>query len=160
FRSKRLENILLLETTIDLFEEIDEDYESTDELQDEWNEEDEEIDENIAYTPQDLVGIENELEDLKRYRDLANVIRKNSKAEHLFTALEKGFKELERLGANNKALIFTESRRTQDFLYNTLEERGFQGKVVLFNGMNNDAKSKEIYKSWLNQNKGSDKVYL
>src|SRR5690606_8674013 len=138
--------------------EIDEDYESTDELQDEWNEEDEDIVDSITYSPEDLVGIENELNVLRRYRNLANVIRKNSKDEHLFTALDKVFKELQRLGANNKALIFTESRRTQDFLYNTLEARGFKGKVVLFNGMNNDAKSKQIYTDWLQANKGSDKV--
>ena len=87
--------------------------------------------------------------DLKEYRLLAQHIIKNSKAEHLFTALEKGFTELDRLGANKKALIFTESRRTQDFLYNILETRGYKDKVVLFNGMNNDEKSKSIYKDWI-----------
>lgn len=155
---KRLENILLKESTFDLFDEVDTDYESTDELQDEWDEDEEDDTVDIVYTPEDLVNIENELTDLKRYRDLAQVIRKNSKAEHLFTALDKGFNELEKLGANNKALIFTESRRTQDFLYNTLEARGFKDKVVLFNGMNNDPKSKQIYNDWLQANKGSDKV--
>lgn len=153
----RLENILIRETESDLLEEVDKDYESTDELQDEWDDDEAEV--NLAtYSPEDLIQIENELADLKTYRNLADSIRKNSKAEHLFTALEKGFKELERLGANNKALIFTESRRTQDFLYRTLEDRGFEGRVVLFNGMNNDTKSKEIYKNWLNENKGSDKI--
>src|SRR5690606_40444116 len=104
---KRLENILLKESTFDLFDEVDTDYESTDELQDEWDEDEEDDTVDIVYTPEDLVNIENELADLKRYRDLAQVIRKNSKAEHLFTALDKGFNELEKLGANNKALIFT-----------------------------------------------------
>lgn len=154
----RLESILIKELNSDLLDEIDDDYESTDELQDEWeNDDDDEIVE-IIYTPEDLINIEKELEELKEYRDLAEKIKKNSKAEHLFTALEKGFNELQNLGANKKALIFTESRRTQDFLYKTLEERGFKDKVILFNGMNNDAKSKEIYKNWLQKNKGSDKV--
>lgn len=154
----RLESILIKELNSDLFDEIDDDYESTDELQDEWeNDDDEEIVE-VIYTPEDLINIEKELEELKEYRDLAETIKKNSKAEHLFTALDKGFNELQNLGANKKALIFTESRRTQDFLYKTLEERGFKDKVILFNGMNNDTKSKEIYKNWLQKNKGSDKV--
>ena len=55
-------------------------------------------------------------------------------------------------------MIFTESRRTQDFLYNILEARGYKDKVVLFNGMNNDEKSKIIYKNWLKKHKGTDKV--
>lgn len=156
----RLENILIEQAYVDIFEEVDEDYESTDELQDEWidDEEEDEITSTTFYSPEDLILIQKELNDLKKYKELAHKIGKNSKAEHLFTALDKGFNELDRLGANKKALIFTESRRTQDFLYNTLEARGFKDKVILFNGMNNDAKSKEIYKNWLIENKGSDKI--
>ncbi len=154
----RLESILIKELNSDLFDEIDEDYESTDELQDEWDDDNDDDISDVVYSPEDLVNIQKELDELKQYRNLAEKIQKNSKAEHLFTALDKGFKELENLGANKKALIFTESRRTQDFLYKTLEKRGYKDKVILFNGMNNDAKSKEIYKNWIQKNKGSDKV--
>ena len=153
----KLENILAKHEISDLLLELDEDFETADELEDEWQEEEIPIEE-IVFSEQDIENIKEELRDLKEYRLLAQHIRKNSKAEHLFTALGKGFTELERLGANNKALIFTESRRTQDFLYNILEARGFKDKVVLFNGMNNDEKSKHIYKEWLAKHKGTDKV--
>lgn len=106
----------------------------------------------------DIEGIKKEIQDLCVFRDLAAKIKKNSKAEQLFTALNKGFEQLDLLGANKKALIFTESRRTQEFLFELLEKRGYKGKVVRFNGTNTDKQSTEIYKKWLNDNKGSFKI--
>lgn len=153
----KLENLLLKHDVSDLLLEIDDDFETADELDEEWQEE-ELLIEEIILSEKDIDNIKQELEDLKEYRTLAQQIVKNSKAEHLFIALDKGFSELNRLGANKKALIFTESRRTQDFLYNILEARGYKDKVVLFNGMNNDEKSKTIYKNWLAKHKGTDKV--
>lgn len=109
-------------------------------------------------SPTDIDGIKKEITDLYVFRDLAAKIKKNSKAEQLFTALDKGFEQLDSLGANKKALIFTESRRTQEFLYELLEKRGYKGKVVRFNGTNTDRQSTEIYKSWIERHKGSHKV--
>ncbi|MDE7345519.1 MAG: DEAD/DEAH box helicase [Muribaculaceae bacterium] len=62
------------------------------------------------------------------------------------------------LGAPKKALIFTESRQTQDFLFELLEKRGYKGKVVLFNGSNSDKLSTYIYKAWKEKYKGTTKV--
>lgn len=106
----------------------------------------------------EIENIKNELADLREFQALAAKIRKNSKAEHLFVALKKGFEELEKIGANKKALLFTESRRTQDFLFELLEKNGYKGKVVLFNGSNSDKQSTAIYKAWLEKYKGSSKV--
>lgn len=39
-----------------------------------------------------------------------------------------------------------------------LEQRGYEGKVVLFNGTNADAKSRQIYADWVERHKGTDKV--
>ena len=108
--------------------------------------------------PHEIEGIKNELADLREFQTLAAKIRKNSKAEHLFVALNKGFEELEKLGANKKALLFTESRRTQDFLFELFEKNGYKGKVVLFNGSNSDKKSTAIYKDWLKKHQGSSKI--
>lgn len=63
---------------------------------------------------------------------------------------------LEEIEANKKALVFTESRRTQDFLCDMLEARGYAGKVVKFNGSNNDSKSREIYKDYVKKHQGTD----
>lgn len=155
---KKLEEILISHTP-NLFEDVQADYESLEEQEEEWQEEDEEdVIDIINYSDEDLAEIKIEIEDLKKFRSLAKVIRKNSKAEKLFEALNKGFKELERLEANQKALIFTESRRTQEFLIDLLEARGYKDKVVQFNGSNNDPKSNAIYKAWVKEHKDTDKI--
>lgn len=126
---------------------------------DEWID-DEEVkqDKQEELNPADIEGIRKEIEELSSFRDLAAKIKKNSKAEQLFTALDKGFAQLDKLGANRKVLIFTESRRSQDFLYNLLEKRGYKGQIVRFNGTNSDRQSTAIYKAWLNKHQGSSKI--
>ena len=127
---------------------------------DDWidEEEIEEEEQQASLHPTDIEGVRNEISELKIFRELAAKIKKNSKAEQLTTALDKGFEQLEQLGANKKALIFTESRRTQEFLYELLEKRGYKGKVVRFNGTNTDSQSTDIYKAWLQKHKGSHKI--
>ena len=138
-------------------EEVYMDFDGSD---DDWID-DEEVEENEQQEllhPSDIEGIKNEIKELYAFRDLAAKIKKNSKAEQLFTALNKGFEQLDSLGANKKALIFTESRRTQEFLYELLEKRGYKGKVVRFNGTNTDHQSTEIYKAWMEKHKGNHKI--
>lgn len=137
-------------------EEIGEDYEADEEWLD--DEEVETEDDAQELHPADIDGIKKEIADLIVFRDLAAKIKKNSKAEHLFVALEKGFDQLEQLGAPKKALIFTESRRTQEFLYELLEKRGYKGQLVRFNGTNTDKQSTAIYNKWLKKYKGTPKV--
>ncbi len=108
--------------------------------------------------PVDIEGIRKEIKELETFRDLAEKIRKNSKAEHLFVALDKGFEQLRSLGAAPKALIFTESRRTQEFLYELLGKRGYKGRVVRFNGTNSDKESTAIYRAWMDKYKGTVKI--
>ena len=62
------------------------------------------------------------------------------------------------LGAPAKALVFTESRRTQIYLLQLLEANGYAGKIVLFNGSNSDAASKTTYKQWLQRHAGQDAI--
>lgn len=108
--------------------------------------------------PADIEGIRKEIKELETFRDLAEKIKKNSKAEHLFVALDKGFEQLRNLGAAPKTLIFTESRRTQEFLYELLERRGYKGRVVRFNGTNSDKESTAIYRAWMDKHKGTAKI--
>ena len=85
--------------------------------------------------------------------DAAASIKKNSKGEVLLTALSKGFGRTVEKGGKKKAIIFTESRRTQEYLRQILEGTEYAGKIVLFNGSNNDEKSRQIYHDWLNFDK-------
>jgi superfamily II DNA/RNA helicase len=110
-----------------------------------------------------------EMDTLREFHALARSIQKNSKGEVLLTALRKGFAAAENAqkGQNTgagggalqqKALIFTESRRTQEYLFQILEQTQFAGKVVLFNGSNTDPKSGEIYRRWVERHAGTDKI--
>jgi len=140
-----------------LEENISDNYEEFDELKDEWTE-DEEGDEVKVYTPEEIEEMRDESNKLKEFFNLAYSIKKNSKGEVLLTALKRGFTEAGKLGANRKAIIFTESTRTQKYLFELLEQTEFAGKIVLFNGSNNDQKSKAIYNQWFTKYKGTDRV--
>lgn len=84
-------------------------------------------------TKKDIENIKKEIAQLKEYVTLAESIKHNAKGDALLVALKTGFKKLKELGANQKAVIFTESRRTQEFLYEMLKDK-YKDKIVLFNG--------------------------
>ncbi|WP_044895247.1 SNF2-related protein [Bacillus alveayuensis] len=102
--------------------------------------------------------VQKEKQELEEYYSLAKSIKENSKAEALLISLEKGFEKLRMLGANEKAVIFTESRRTQAYLREFLERNGYAGKIVLFNGENQDEQAKQIYEQWLEKHQHDDKI--
>jgi ERCC4-related helicase len=135
-------------------------YENYEEQQDEWLDDDEEgiTKEERVYTADEIDEIRLEIDALNEFKKLAQSITVNSKGEVLFTALTKGFEKLQELGANKKAIIFTESTRTQEYLKNILEARGYKDEIVLFNGSNNDQKSGQIYTAWLKTHAGSDRI--
>ena len=126
-------------------------------LIDENESEDENI-ENDTYRTIDLDQLKSEIKDVNRLLNLAKSIQVDSKSLALFKALQTGFKQMRKMGAKNKALIFTESRRTQQYLKETLERNGYAGKIVLFNGTNNDEDSNEIYKKWLEEHENTDQI--
>lgn len=93
-----------------------------------------------------------EISELDQYKAWAGGIGVDTKSRSLLQALEIGFSKMENMEANRKALIFTESRRTQDYLKSFLEANGYAGQIVLFNGSNADPESKQIYEQWLPAN--------
>lgn len=97
----------------------------------------------------DTGKLNEEIKELERYRRDALNIKVETKAVQLLHALEIGFAKMKELGAQRKALIFTESRRTQEYLKKFLDGNGYAGKVVCFNGTNNDDLSKAVYHNWL-----------
>jgi len=105
----------------------------------------------------DKEQLEKEIEELNHYIRWARSIGIDTKSRSLLQALDLGFSEMKKNGAPEKAVIFTESRRTQEFLFNFLESNGYAGSVVTFNGTNRDEKSAQIYNEWLSQNKGTGK---
>ena len=146
---KRLRDML---NGIDSELKID-DYDAIDELIEEWDEEEAK---NNMELLKDRKGIDEELSKLLEHLELAKSIKINAKGENLLQALQKGFDKATELGAKRKAVIFTESRRTQEYLYNLLSNNGYDSNIVLLNGSNNDEGSKTIYKEWLVRHKGED----
>ena len=145
---KRL-NIMLTTSKVtedEIISWFEQEYENFD---DELDNEDSENEEFInEITIQDKVNIEKEIAKLNEYLVLANSIEHNEKGEKLIVALETGFAKLKEFGAREKALIFTESTRTQKYLFERLSREKYRGKILLFNGHNNDELSSEIYNQW------------
>ena len=150
--------------------ELAENFESLPEVEDEWLEDD--SDEAPAQpnavqqlSPEQRDELRREKEKLRQFHELARSIERNSKGEVLLTALRKGFEAANRARADHlngalqqKAIIFTESRRTQDYLYRLLGDSEFAGKIVLFNGTNTDPRSAEIYREWAKRHAGTDRI--
>lgn len=155
-KQKQFENIESIEA------EIVANYDDYDDLRDEWEDEEEDDDyfnEEIPLTLEQIAEVNYEISDLTRFYELAKSIEKNSKGERLIVALSKGFEKLAELGANQKAILFTESTRTQQYLKGLLESSGYlQKEIVLFNGNNSDAQSKKIYENWLRRYANTDKI--
>jgi len=148
-------------------QEVAETFESFEEMEDEWEEEEDEEGEGETDKKPDvrvldqgqLEKVAEEIQSLRLFTELANSIVKNSKGERLQTALKRGLAEAKSKGGREKAIIFTESTRTQEYVRTILEEiHRYKGKVVLFNGSNNDPKSKEIYQNWLKKHEGTDHI--
>lgn len=135
-------------------EDLENDFEEFDEYAEEWETESEED----SLSQADIAAIEREIVSLEEFRDLAVSISENAKGLALLKALGAGFAKAVELGAAEKTIVFTESRRTQEYLVRLLSDNGYGGKLVLFNGSNNDEQSKAIYAEWVAANQGTDKV--
>lgn len=154
--AKRLQGVLDETAEIpDLAGELDEDYEALDETADEWSEQ-----EAASTTPSrsERNAIAQEIEELRHFKALATSIRDNAKGKALLTALDRAFAELDRLGAARKAIIFTESKRTQEYLLSLLADTPYGDGIVLFNGTNSDQRAQAIYKDWLKRHEGTDRI--
>lgn len=147
---ERLEHYKVTGELLSAMATVEKDYEVTQE------DDKEEINEGV--NPVISEAIDFEISELRMYQEQAKSITNETKAKQLLVALEKTFHKNEKLGAPKKALIFTESRRTQDYLKWFLQNNGYQGKVVCFNGSNNDEDSKSIYRKWLSIYAGSKRI--
>jgi len=84
--------------------------------------------------PASLATLQNEIWELEQYADLADSITVNAKGEALKRALDRLFTVARAHQWPEKAVIFTESRRTQDYLFNLLGDAGWRGKISLLSG--------------------------
>ncbi len=144
-----------LEAKEELTEALDEDYETLDEVVEEWTED--AVDATAARA--ERAAIAAEVADLNAFVALANSILKNAKGEKLITGLRRAFEKTIELQGARKAIIFTESRKTQDYLVTLLTDGHYAAEeIVLFNGTNTDARSREIYREWAAIHAGTDRI--
>ena len=99
-----------------------------------------------------------EIAELTAFVDAAQALQTDTKAQALLKALGLGFSKMAELRAPRKAIIFTESRRTQDYLLELLAATRWGEGIVLFNGSNSDARAQAIYKDWLKRHEGTDHI--
>jgi len=134
--------------------DLGDDYEGLDETAEEWADEEQ----LQPLTDTDRKAIESEIADLDEFARLAISIEHNAKGKALLKALGVAFAKARELGAAPKAIIFTESRKTQAYLLRVLADSPHADGIVLFNGTNTDDRSKQIYGRWIERHQGSDRV--
>ena len=137
-----------------LEEQLDEDYEALDETAEEWS--DDLIEEKMSV--EEAAALRREIVDLEAFRDLAVSIKHNAKGAALLAALDKAFAGARGLGSPEKAIVFTESRKTQEYIQRLLADTPHGDATVLFNGSNTDPRSREIYREWVERNAGTDRI--
>jgi superfamily II DNA or RNA helicase len=141
---------------------VADDFELAEEVEEEWEEEDDDegeaqprprarvVPRPPASAPSDSgepdPGVE--LGDLERFIALAASIQRDAKVDALVKVLPTAFELATQKGAAKKAVIFTESVKTQSYLAEILTQQGYGGQIALMNGSNNDSGSRQIYEAW------------
>ena len=120
--------------------------------------ESETIGSDASLMPDEIIAMRAEVDELREYAALARSITNNQKAVKLAEALDLGFAKLAEIGAPQKAIIFTDSTKTQEYIAQSLRDAGRGDGIVLFNGSNNSPQATEIYRAWLDVNKDSDLI--
>ncbi len=111
---------------------------------------DELLEEDIVEGEEEVnpVKLKAEIAQIDRFIEMARGIDHDSKSDALLKALAKAFKQQAEEGAPRKAIIFTESTRTQTYLVQFLEAHGYAGRLVIFNGRASDPQTTDIYNRW------------
>lgn len=140
-----------------------EDVGDTDELAEEMQEADLDTDDieddDGDDTPQiDPVRLKAEITEVEGYLALAKAIGPNAKGEKLVANLPEALDVIVKKGGLRKAVIFTESVRTQKYLAELLSENGYAGQLVLMNGSNSDPDSQALYKAWKQRHEGTEVI--
>jgi len=153
--TKYLEQLIVrLESKRPVDESVTDDIDNIDELAEEFDQDEDGTDPETI-NPKKLAA---EIDEIRGYLALAKSIGANAKGEMLVRKLPGALDHIVDKGGQRKAVIFTESVRTQKYLAELLSANGFDGQIVLLNGSNNDPESKAVYEAWRERHKGTDKI--
>lgn len=84
--------------------------------------------------PSTLDAMKREVWELKQFADRADRIKVNAKGEALKRAIDRVFTVAKAHQWPEKAVIFTESKRTLEYLFALLSAHGFEGKIAKLTG--------------------------
>jgi ERCC4-related helicase len=155
----RLRGVLAKQTTSEtLVDELDQEYEALEATAEEWDDNERKARGDALALSADLEALSREVSDLETFRDLAVSITHNAKGGALLKALRVAFDKAAELGGARKAIIFTESRKTQLYLQRLLGDSPWKDGLLLFNGSNTDEQSRAIYAEWRDRHEGTDRV--
>ena len=123
-----------------------------------WDEEAEAwSDEPGGRSPPAIAALEAEALELERYAARAESIRVNAKGEALKRALDRLFTVARAHQWPEKAVVFTESRRTQAYLFELLTAHGWAGRISQLSG---DAGTPEERQALVDEFRGRTQVLL
>lgn len=102
--------------------------------------------------PLTVQRLQAELERIEGFISQANSIPRDSKAESLLDTLRVIREHGQQGSGSGRVVIFTESIRTQESLFDLLVQNGFTpGEVTLFRGDNDHPRAKEAYERWMSE---------
>ncbi len=104
-----------------------------------------------------IANMEREVWELRRFADRADKITVNAKGEALKRAIDRVFTVARAHQWPEKAVVFTESKRTLEYLYALLEGHGFAGKICKLTG---DAGTPEARRELVRQFKEEKQILL
>lgn len=104
-----------------------------------------------------IANMEREVWELKRFADRADQIKVNAKGEALRRAIDRVFTVARAHQWPEKAVIFTESKRTLEYLENLLSANGWAGKICKLTG---DAGTPEARRELVKQFREDKQILL
>lgn len=100
--------------------------------------------------------IQHEIDEVDVIINKAESIKRNAKMTALKQAVEKAFEFQKEERIKERVVVFTESIRTQQYMFEELSKDGYDGQILKFNGNTNDTVTKQIYKAWKAKNYGKN----
>ncbi|MBQ4479574.1 MAG: DEAD/DEAH box helicase family protein [Victivallales bacterium] len=107
----------------------------------------------------DMKKLQKEIDELDHFIHMTYDVTVDTKTESLLTALQQGWTKMRELGAEEKTVIFTESRRSMYYLRTYLEQHGYKGQVVCYSGGGKkDPVAEMIYTEFMADNRYNSEV--
>lgn len=103
--------------------------------------------------------LKSEIDELDRFINWSRGMGTDTKTTHLLKALDTGWAKMRELRAEEKVVVFTESRRSMEYLRTFLEANGYAGDVICFSGGGKrDADAEKIYEEYMAENRHNSDV--